>query len=192
MGQGVHFSPVCSTRGSWTFLIYVSLLLGCFHLFFFPTWTNFSTLSSDIPPCLVSFFWNSYCMCINHMVFSLMLLNPCSLAGIILFLAVLLSEYFLLTRLCIQWPGHRRMLYPMCSETCRMNSSTQILSFSKLRLPFGLLSCLRSQKLSCAWVLLSLHVLSLHPRLQNFIPVTLNLGGGLVALGCFLSLLPVN
>ena len=48
MGQGVHFSIVCSTQGSWTFLIYVSFLLGCFYLFFFSLLEPISPLSLQI------------------------------------------------------------------------------------------------------------------------------------------------
>ena len=48
MGQGVYFSIVCSTQGSWTFLIYVSFLLGCFYLFFFSLLEPISPLSLQI------------------------------------------------------------------------------------------------------------------------------------------------
>ena len=165
-----------------------------FFFFFFSSWTTFSTVSSDTPPCLVSFFlWKSHCMCVNHMVFSLMSLSPCSLAGVTLLLAVLQSGYFLLTHLCIQWPGHREMLYPMCSEANRMNSSTQTLSFSKLPLQFGSLSWVCVAR---TWAVLEFccpytsspctpgfNILFLSPWTWE---------AGWSPWGCFLRLLPVN
>lgn len=140
VGQGVHFCTVCSTRGSWTFLICVSFLLGylSFFFFFFSCLDQF-LLSLFRYPFLLGLFLPELLLhvCVNQMAFSLVLLNPCSLAGIIL-LVVLQSGYFLLTCLCIQWPGQRKMLYAMCVEACPMNSSTQIRPFSKPRLALGL------------------------------------------------------
>lgn len=185
VGQGMHFCTVCSTRGSWTFLICVSFLLGCLSFFFFFLLGPIPPLSSDTPSCLVSFFQNSYCMCVNQMALSLVSLNPSSLAGIIL-LAVFQSGYFLLTCLCIQWPGHRKMLYPMCSEACPMNSSTQILSLSKLRLAFGLLSWVYVAR---TWAVLTSPLLA--PQVSQFSSCHLEPGKRAGHLGAVFSVCPL-
>lgn len=193
MGQGVHFSTVCATQGSWTFLIYVSFLSYYLFIFLFLL-EPLSPLSLQIPlPAWSLFLWKSHCMCVNHMVFSLMSLSPCSLAGVILLLGVLQSGYFLLTRLCIQWSGHREMLYPMCSEANRMNSSTQTLSFSKLPLHFGLLNWVCVAR---PWAVLEFCCpYTSSPCTPGFTVLFLSSWtweAGWSPWGCFLFLLPVN
>lgn len=125
---------------------------------FFPIWNNFSPISSNTPPSLVSFlFWNFNCTYANHMVFCLKLLISVYLLGAfsLCFSLDISIDLSLHLMALTQQNAVSNLQLSLSDEFCN----------SRIPFGFGELS-LRSQKLRCVLVLPFLHLLSVHHGLQ--------------------------